>query len=129
MPPLDARQRRQLRSALDAQRAELLRSIEEELRGLGLDPRAPHDREVEDAGDASVTDLLDHLGADRAQRHTAALEAVERALDALESDRLGNCVSCGVEIPFNRLMAQPTATRCAPCQARHEQGEPRPRNL
>jgi DnaK suppressor protein len=129
MPPLNARQRQQLRNELETQRAQLLRSIEDEPRGLGLDPHAPRDREVEDAGDASVADLLDHLDAERAQRHTAALEAVGRALDALDSDRFGHCVSCGVEISFDRLVAQPTATRCAPCQTRHEQGEPRPRNL
>jgi len=40
------------------------------------------------------------------------LEEIERALRAIDEGTYGVCQTCGKEIPFTRLEAHPTATRC-----------------
>ena len=51
----------------------------------------------------------------------AELGAVSRALKRLrEGADYGLCADCGVEIPFDRLKAEPQAERCVPCAARYE---------
>ncbi len=48
------------------------------------------------------------------------LRAISHALKRLEGESYGECISCGYDIPFKRLMAIPTAERCAPCQRNFE---------
>ena len=51
----------------------------------------------------------------------AELGATSRALKRLrEGEDYGLCIECGVEIPFDRLKAEPQAERCVPCAARYE---------
>jgi RNA polymerase-binding transcription factor DksA len=52
----------------------------------------------------------------------------ERALERLDQERYGDCVDCGEPIAWARLMAQPSAERCAACQDKFEKvshGTPR----
>jgi RNA polymerase-binding transcription factor DksA len=53
----------------------------------------------------------------------AELRAVETALARLHEPEFGLCVDCDAEIPYARLSANPIATRCVICQAKHEQGK------
>jgi DnaK suppressor protein len=46
-------------------------------------------------------------------------EGVLAALDRIEAGRYGRCLDCGHEIPDGRLEAQPAASRCVGCQAKH----------
>lgn len=48
------------------------------------------------------------------------LRAVEAALARLHEPDFGLCVDCDAEIPYARLSANPVATRCVRCQAKHE---------
>jgi len=50
----------------------------------------------------------------------AELRAVEAALARLHEPDFGLCADCDAEIPYARLSANPTATRCVSCQAQHE---------
>jgi RNA polymerase-binding transcription factor DksA len=43
---------------------------------------------------------------------------METALQRLHTPEFGVCESCGVDIPFVRLQANPLLTRCARCLAR-----------
>ena len=45
---------------------------------------------------------------------TARLEA---ALRRIEHGVYGDCIVCGEPIPLQRLIVEPAAERCAPCQA------------
>lgn len=47
-----------------------------------------------------------------AQEQVSTLERVSAQLDDTAA---GNCEHCGAPIPFERLLARPTATRCVPC--------------
>lgn len=50
----------------------------------------------------------------------AELRAAEAALVRLHEPDFGLCADCDSEIPYARLAANPVATRCVGCQAKHE---------
>jgi DnaK suppressor protein len=66
-------------------------------------------REVERDVDLALTDL-----------EVRELGEVSQALLRLRSDRFGLCDDCGVEIPFDRLKAEPWALRCISCESQRE---------
>jgi RNA polymerase-binding transcription factor DksA len=74
-----------------------------------------------DQGDGRVQDGLAHVDKLRDQEELMAIDA---ARGRIADGSYGECVDCGVAIPFERLRAQPTALRCVPCQARHEKSHP-----
>lgn len=56
------------------------------------------------------------------QRHKALekiiekrLEEIAQAVAALETDKYGSCVKCGVKIPLERLQVNPAALTCFKC--------------
>jgi DnaK suppressor protein len=67
-------------------------------------------------------DLAQHAALDQAQeqRDLAELRQVEAALDRLDAGAYGDCADCGESIAWDRLLAQPAAERCAPCQGAFE---------
>ena len=54
------------------------------------------------------------------ERDVLELRQVESALERLHEPDFGLCGDCGVEIPFVRLQASPSALRCVVCEERHE---------
>jgi len=79
---------------------------------------------------ASVSDRKDEADAERRaellsesdQLATDALSHCRAALKRLDEGVYGDCRDCGEPIPLPRLMVQPQAERCAPCQAALEAG-------
>jgi len=53
-------------------------------------------------------------------RELRELDAVAAALQRIERDQYGQCVDCGVVIPFERLLAEPWALRCFDCASARE---------
>ena len=95
-------------------------------------------RDADEAGDDSmaasgdVGDAAD-VGDDRfragmahvdRQRDREEAMAIDAARARMADGSYGECVDCGVAIPVERLMAQPTALRCVPCQTRYEKTHP-----
>ena len=83
--------------------------------------------EVPDSGDLAFANLSIDIGNAAVARDAHELRAINYALKRLEGESYGECISCGYDIPFKRLMAIPTAERCAPCQrsfesAHHQDG-------
>jgi RNA polymerase-binding transcription factor DksA len=76
--------------------------------------------EVPDPGDASFADLSVDLGNAAVGRDLFELRAIEAARQRMESGTYGDCVKCETEIPYERLLVQPAAERCAPCQEMYE---------
>jgi DnaK suppressor protein len=76
------------------------------------------------AGEKHVGDLVDAVQGSIDLDVTAAqCEAAHRrlrraaaALEALDGGTYGKCADCGGDIPTKRLLAQPLADRCIPCQ-------------
>jgi len=73
-----------------------------------------------DTGDESVADLLADLGQAELNRDLAELRDLEVARMRLDGGTYGICADCGAEIGYERLRANPGATRCVACQSRHE---------
>ena len=53
-------------------------------------------------------------------RQVNEMREVQATLKRLADLDFGDCIECGGEIGFERLMAYPTAQRCVRCQALHE---------
>lgn len=102
-------QRRQLRQDI---RDELLRTDEEQYGDLA--------GQVHDAGDESVADLLSDINTAVLSQSIKALREVEAAQERIREGVYGCCEDCGVEIPYERLRAYPSARRCIADQERYE---------
>ncbi|MDB5771856.1 MAG: DnaK suppressor protein [Burkholderiales bacterium] len=76
--------------------------------------------EAPDPGDASFASLEQDLENASATRDLAELRSIEAARDRIHKGTYGQCIDCETEIPYERLLAQPTAERCAPCQEMYE---------
>ncbi|MCX6813322.1 MAG: TraR/DksA C4-type zinc finger protein [Candidatus Azambacteria bacterium] len=50
----------------------------------------------------------------------AQLRNVKEALERIDSENFGICEACYKLVPFERLMAMPTATRCVQCAAEND---------
>ncbi len=73
--------------------------------------------EVTDRKDDGTQRLLSDLGGAQEQRDLDEMAQVEAALQRLDTGTYGDCADCGEPISLQRLLAQPAAQRCAPCQA------------
>ena len=120
MKPLSTEERRKLARELDTLRRQVL----EELRDS-----APHaaDRaaiaaaqEACTQADAPEIGREDDIRLAEIEVDRQRLMDIEQAQLRLADGRYGVCMSCGEEIPRGRLLAQPTAIRCAACQAARE---------
>jgi RNA polymerase-binding transcription factor DksA len=76
--------------------------------------------EAPDTGDASFATLEVDLENAAVARDIGELRAIEAARARIDNGTYGECVDCETDIPFERLLAQPTAERCAPCQEMYE---------
>lgn len=77
----------------------------------------------ETTDDDAIVDALNDAEVVAVTRHADALRAVERSLKAIDEEKYGACEACGRHIGVKRLTANPTATRCMPCQNKHERGQ------
>ena len=75
---------------------------------------------VHDPGDESVADLLSDVNIALLERHFKDLRAIESARKRLAAGEIEQCADCGNDIGIERLLVNPTASRCIPCQERHE---------
>jgi DnaK suppressor protein len=76
--------------------------------------------EAPDPGDASFASLEQDLENAAATRDLAELRSIEAARNRIEKGTYGQCVDCETDISYERLLAQPAAERCAPCQEMYE---------
>lgn len=95
-------------------REELHREMNERDEYVDVKPALP------DPADSSFASLAADIGHAAATRDMTELRAIEAAQKRMENEVYGDCVSCGAEIPYERLEVQPAAERCAPCQQVYE---------
>lgn len=112
-------QRAQLEAALMVRRQELERQLAEHLHGQTRAERA-HDVLTQDGDDAPQRLPERDIAAALTNQEQAELERVTAALQRLERGDYGRCVDCGIDIPFDRLKAEPWALRCVDCEAARE---------
>ena len=117
---LTIEQRETLRSWLNFRAAVLRREIAVALRGSGNEQAMSLANHLEEIDDEAVADLESSIEIAEIERDVRELREVEGALARLHEPEYGVCADCGSEIPFSRLSASPTATRCVACQRRAE---------
>jgi len=121
MPLLASNQIERIQGELDIRRRALLEEVRDTLENtenqqyVEIIGRAPAD-----AGDASVSDELADLNLTMLDRHVAELRSIEQAEQRMRDGTYGECIDCGGEIGFERLLAQPTAVRCVLDQEMYE---------
>lgn len=120
MPALTTEQKQQVTAALAARRAQLTEEIRLELMRSGHEHFADLAGEVNDAGDASVADMLVDHDIAVVRRQVEELSQVEAAQKRVSAADYGECEECGAQIGLQRLLAVPHATRCINCQGQHE---------
>ncbi len=70
-----------------------------------------------------MTDLFDKAQElEQRQRDQALANQLHRTVEKPDEDKEGirYCLDCGIDIPQQRLKAEPNAVRCVPCQSRKE---------
>lgn len=120
MSHLTQKQLDQLKKKLDDRYQVLLSEVHDELDGVGKQNLKGLNAGTGDAGDESVADLLADLGATMVDRQIQAMREIEAARERMHDGTYGECINCGSEIPFERLLAYPTALRDVPCQNQYE---------
>lgn len=118
--PLKQEQLEQLRAALAQRREALSAEIRSEVARAREDTFGNVAGEVTDRGEEAVADLLFDLDNAEVSRDVGELRAIEAAFARLADGSYGTCQDCGSDIAYERLRAQPTATRCVQCQQVHE---------
>ena len=113
----DARLRRLL-DGLDARERELRALIAE--RRNALDDAGLTGDPVGDDADRAFSRDRSTIESDLLELHLRELARIEAARGRAAEGRYGLCEDCEQPILPDRLQANPTALRCAPCQARRE---------
>jgi RNA polymerase-binding transcription factor DksA len=109
---LGARLRARFEALREEIRQDLLKSDDDRTAGLA-------DR-VRDLEDESLAALIVDLDLADTDRDLEELQDVEAALARLREGAYGSCMRCGEPIPYDRLVAFPTAKRCTTCQVLQE---------
>jgi RNA polymerase-binding transcription factor DksA len=123
--PLTAAERDALKRQLEARRKVLRSELTAKLNAqdnpalLGLRNR------MEETDDWAVADLETALDVAEVSRDAGEMREVEAALSRMADGTFGDCVECGVHIPYARLAANPSAPRCIACQERLEASQRR----
>ncbi|WP_347469645.1 TraR/DksA family transcriptional regulator [Burkholderia stagnalis] len=73
-----------------------------------------------DEGDEANADLFVDVDHALMGMKLAELRAVGRALQRIRDGSYGDCADCDMPVDYERLLARPTAERCAHCQQLHE---------
>ena len=76
--------------------------------------------DVRDMEDDSFSNLIVDTHLAEIDRDAGELQRIDGALRRIAEGSFGQCVSCGQDIPKQRLLAEPTASRCVRCQELYE---------
>ena len=110
----------QLRRALERRRETLIAELQRDAARVREEQFGQLAGATTDIGDESVATLLADLDQAELSRDVMELRAIEAARKRLAEGAYGICADCGAPMEFERLWAEPAATRCVECQTRHE---------
>ena len=113
-------QAKQLAQVIDSRRAVLIADLQRGTERVREDEHETIAGKVPDPGDESVAALIADLDHADVSRDVAELRSLEAARIRMTEGSYGVCSSCGVDIPFARLQAAPSAERCITCQEKFE---------
>lgn len=117
---LSTAQRAELAKAIRARIRTLRDEISAALRQSGDGEASRLANHLEDTDDEPVADLETAIEVAALEREVRELRALEATATRVQTPAYGRCAECGADIPYRRLQAALTATRCVPCEARRE---------
>jgi len=109
---------REIASALQQQRSELLRLVTAKPLSEGIEITA-----CPDLNDQATAEMDQHFMLSLKERERNLLKQIDDALARLATDKYGICEECGEEIPLRRLQARPMTTLCIACKTLQEEDE------
>jgi DnaK suppressor protein len=121
MPQLAKEQIQRLRERLERRREELVDEVRAADAQLKDAPSKDPHNQVEDFGEQGEQRIREALVSAEQDRDVDELGQIIAALERMDRGEYGECIDCGVDIPFERLQVQPAAARCVPDQTRYEQ--------
>jgi RNA polymerase-binding transcription factor DksA len=124
-PPLTADDLRHCHELLVQRRVALRAALIETLQSAEAASAGARAIEVHDSKDDAFADLLKGLRDTEAMQVRDELSAIQSALRRIAEGNYGTCSDCDREIGRQRLLVQPSAQRCLPCQERAESRPPR----
>ncbi len=110
----------ELTASLRQRQQELHELVRRELRDSGNEQYGYMTEGGHDAGDQSVAEQFAELSLGLLDHHVRELREVEAALLRVRDNTYGLCSDDDEPIGYQRLKANPTASRCISCQERHE---------
>lgn len=106
----------QLKAALHKRYLDLQREIRDEF------------AYTQDVSDSELTEYLnntpDDIDTALIDRQINEMRELEISMKYLNELEFGDCIDCGNEIGFERLLAYPSAQRCIQCQSKYEKAFP-----
>lgn len=117
---LTIEQRESLQRQLSDRAAALRDEIAAALKRSGSPEAIGLANHLDEIDDEAVADLETSIEVAALERDVRELREVDAALGRLHAPDYGVCTDCGADIPYSRLSAAPSATRCVACQARAE---------
>lgn len=117
---LTLEQREALQKRLSEREAALRGEIASALRRSGSSGAAALANHLDEIDDEAVADLETSIEVAEIERDVRELRRTRDALQRLHTPDFGICIACGAEVPYARLAAEPTATRCFACQTAAE---------
>jgi RNA polymerase-binding transcription factor len=117
---LTSQQSRELKAIVEQRRIALLREVGRDLDRLREDRLDNVVGAVPDPGDESVQSLIQDLDQADASRDLSELRTLDAARARMDEGSYGICSSCGQDVGFERLRANPGAERCIRCQTQYE---------
>lgn len=113
-------QLKRLQELLDQREQAAQSQIHSEAGQRADEPYATLTGGVSDIGDEATADLIVDTDNAMMSMQLAELRDIAEARERIHRQRYGICFNCEQEIEFERLLAYPTAKRCAGCQTLHE---------
>lgn len=121
MPGLTQQQIDQLRGIMDerwtrefSEIRALLAGLNEERQRVSLGERAA------DTSDEALLDTLSAVDEALIRQNLQDVRDITAARERIKTGTYGECIDCGSDIRYERLLAYPTAKRCIDCQREHE---------
>jgi RNA polymerase-binding protein DksA len=108
-------ERRRVEHALATLRDEHPGSLDNEVEEIA----ATSDNHLAETATATLGREIDFTLGDNAEQ---VISAIDAALARIEVGTYGRCVSCGSDIPYERLAANPWASLCIDCKRKAEGG-------
>ena len=123
---LTIEQRESLQRKLSDRAAALRDEIAAALRRSGSPEAIGLVNHLDEIDDEAVADLESSIEIAEIERDLSELRRTQGALQRLHTPDYGICADCGADIPYSRLNAEPSATRCVACQTKAERSQAKP---